>query len=176
MTVKEITPTELSKIQKSEEVMLIDVREPVEYRGEHIKYSVSIPLGTLNASNLPSNKNKYVFICQSGVRGESACKKISKQKLSSQQGIELLNLVDGGVSGWKELELPIVKGTSKVLSIARQTQLLIGLLISTVGILALFNDPIFVWLTVLFGIGLVNAGLTGWCGLGELMARMPWNR
>ena len=171
MTVKEITPTELSKIQKSEEVMLIDVREPAEYRGEHIEYSTSIPLGTLNASNLPSNKNKYVFICQSGVRGESAYKKISKQKLSSQQEIELLNLV-GGVSGWKELELPIVKGTSKVLSIARQTQLLIGLLISTVGILALF---IFVWLTVLFGIGLVNAGLTGWFGLGKLMSRVPWN-
>ena len=78
MTVKEITPTELSKIQKSEEVMLIDVREPAEYRGEHIEYSVSIPLGTLNASNLPSNKNKYVFICQSGVREESAYNKISK--------------------------------------------------------------------------------------------------
>ena len=56
MTVKEITPTELSKIQKSEEAMLIDVREPAEYRGEHIEYSVSIPLGTLNASNLPSKK------------------------------------------------------------------------------------------------------------------------
>ena len=39
MTVKEITTTELSKIQKSEEVMLIDVREPAEYRGEHIEYS-----------------------------------------------------------------------------------------------------------------------------------------
>ena len=31
MTVKEITPTELSKIQKSEEVMLIDVRELSKY-------------------------------------------------------------------------------------------------------------------------------------------------
>ena len=72
--------------------------------------------------------------------------------------------------------LPIIKGTRNVFSIARQRQLLIGLLISTAGILALFNDSIFVWLTVLFGIGLVNAGLTGWCGLGKLMARMPWNR
>ena len=116
-----------------------------------------------------------MFICQSGVRAESACKKMSKQKLSSQTGIELLNLVDG-VSGWKELWLPIIKGTRNVFSIARQRQLLIGLLISTAGILALFNDSIFVWLTVLFGIGLVNAGLTGWCGLGKLMARMPWNR
>ena len=119
MPVKEITPTELSKIQKSGEVMLIDVREPAEYRGEHIGYSVSIPLGTLNASSLPSNKNKYVFICPVGVRGESACKKMSKQKLSSQQGIEIIkNLVDG-ISGWKELELPIVKGASKVLSICQ---------------------------------------------------------
>ena len=44
MTVKEITPTELSKIQKSEEVMLIDVREPAEYVGDHIEYSVYIPM------------------------------------------------------------------------------------------------------------------------------------
>ena len=159
MTIKEIAP-KLSKIQKIEEVMLLDVREPKEYRGEHIEYSFSIPLGTLNARNLPSNKNKYVFICQSGVRGQSAYKKIRNQKSFSQQRIELLNLVDG-VSGWKELGLPIIKGTRNVLSIARQTQLLIGLLISTVGILALFYDPSFVGLTVLFGIGLVDTGLTG---------------
>ena len=46
MTGKEITSTELSKIQKIEEVMLIDVREPAEHPGEHIEYSASIPLGT----------------------------------------------------------------------------------------------------------------------------------
>jgi hypothetical protein len=26
------------------------------------------------------------------------------------------------------------------------------------------------------GLGLINAGATGWCGMAMLLAKMPWNR
>jgi hypothetical protein len=28
----------------------------------------------------------------------------------------------------------------------------------------------------LTGLGLINAGVTGWCGMAMLLAKMPWNR
>jgi predicted branched-subunit amino acid permease len=34
----------------------------------------------------------------------------------------------------------------------------------------------FVWLAGFVGAGLVFAGVTDFCGMGLLMARMPWNR
>jgi tryptophan-rich sensory protein len=40
----------------------------------------------------------------------------------------------------------------------------------------------FIWSPVLFGLsafvgaGLVMAGASGWCGLAQLLAIMPWNR
>jgi hypothetical protein len=38
----------------------------------------------------------------------------------------------------------------------------------------LFNDS---WILVpaIIGLGLVNAGLTGWCGMAKLVALFPWN-
>ena len=32
------------------------------------------------------------------------------------------------------------------------------------------------WLSAFVGAGLVFAGTTGFCGLGVLLSRMPWNR
>jgi hypothetical protein len=34
----------------------------------------------------------------------------------------------------------------------------------------------FVWLAAFVGAGLVYAGITDTCGMGMLLARMPWNQ
>jgi hypothetical protein len=44
------------------------------------------------------------------------------------------------------------------------------------AVLGWLVHPAFVGLSAFVGAGLVFAGLTGWCGMGLLMARMPWNR
>ena len=36
--------------------------------------------------------------------------------------------------------------------------------------------PAFYAISGLVGVGLVFAGVTDWCGMGMLLARMPWNR
>ena len=36
--------------------------------------------------------------------------------------------------------------------------------------------PQWLWLSAFVGAGLVFAGVTGFCGLGLLLARMPWNK
>jgi hypothetical protein len=43
-------------------------------------------------------------------------------------------------------------------------------------ILALLVSPWLIALSALVGAGLVMAGITGFCGLAQVLARMPWNR
>jgi predicted branched-subunit amino acid permease len=36
--------------------------------------------------------------------------------------------------------------------------------------------PYLIWLSAFIGAGLVFAGVTDTCGMGMLLARMPWNK
>jgi len=42
-------------------------------------------------------------------------------------------------------------------------------------LLAIFVHPYFIGLSAFVGAGLVFAGITDWCGMGLLLAKLPWN-
>ena len=52
---------------------------------------------------------------------------------------------------------------------------LVGLSIVFGGLLGLFISPWFYGLSGFVGVGLVFAGVTDTCGMGMILARMPWN-
>jgi hypothetical protein len=62
------------------------------------------------------------------------------------------------------------------LPLMRQVQLVAGLLVLIGTGLAYFVNPGFLGLTGFVGAGLTLAGSTGFCGMAELLAKMPWNR
>jgi hypothetical protein len=43
-------------------------------------------------------------------------------------------------------------------------------------VLALLVNPRFALIPLIIGCGLLFAGLTGFCGLAVLLAKMPWNK
>ena len=51
-----------------------------------------------------------------------------------------------------------------------------GLLVLAGVILGLTVAPAWFALSAFVGAGLTFAGLTGWCGMANLLAMMPWNR
>lgn len=153
------------------EAVLIDVREPAEYAAEHIEGAVSVPLSTVCCPRLPKTDKKVVFQCRRGARGESACRKL----MSEDPGRHVYNL-EGGIEAWQDAGLPIVISGRKVLPLDRQVQLTVGLLVLLGSLLAYAAGPVFLLLTGAIGVGLSIAGLTGFCGLAYLMARMPWNQ
>ena len=71
--------------------------------------------------------------------------------------------------------LPLVRG-KQVISLERQVRIAAGSLVLTGVILGWFVHPIFFGLSAFVGAGLVFAGVTDTCGMGLLLARMPWNR
>jgi rhodanese-related sulfurtransferase len=150
---------------------LVDVREPAEHRSQRIAGAVSHPIGSICCNSIPSTEKKILIHCQKGMRGSSACKKL----ISENEALEVYNIA-GGIEAWQQAGLPVQSNGEKMLPLDRQVQLTIGLCVLTFGLLGYFVNPAFTLGAAFFGAGLINAGLTGWCGLARLMAKMPWNR
>ena len=170
-----ITPQELAKLCKDgKKVDLIDVRTPVEYREVHVEIARNVPLDQLDAVALMQARNDSAneplyFICRSGSRGQQACEKFLKAGFSNVVNIE------GGTMACVEAGLPVVRG-KKAISLERQVRIAAGLLILVGAVLGWFFHPAFIGLSAFVGAGLVFAGITDTCGMGMILARMPWNQ
>jgi rhodanese-related sulfurtransferase len=172
MQIATISPQELSARRESgETVELIDVRTPVEFREVHADLARNLPLDALDpAAMLQSRSPQPLYvICRTGSRAKQACEKL----LAAGHG-NVVN-VEGGTLAWTEAGLPVVRG-QKAISLERQVRIAAGSLVLLGALLGWLVHPAFVGLSAFVGVGLVFAGITDTCGMGLLLARMPWNQ
>src|SRR6056297_3056779 len=111
-----ISPQELK--EKSDDVLLIDVRTPAEYREVHVSYARNYPLDQLNAEQIKSIRNgnadePLYVICKSGARGRQACEKLTGS------GLENVYNVEGGTEAAISTGLPVERG-KQTMSLERQ--------------------------------------------------------
>ena len=109
-TIEDITPREASSLmqdnQNNPDFVIIDVRTPAEFAGEHIENATNINFysetfrDTLN--NLDKNKT-YLVYCAVGGRSGSALDIMAEFNFR-----EAYNIL-GGINQWKAEELPTVK-------------------------------------------------------------------
>ena len=174
MSVPTISPRQLAELCKSGRIELIDVRTPVEFREVHVEHARNVPLDRLDpvvvmqARNGSREEPLYV-ICRSGSRGRQACEKFLAA------GFPNVVNVEGGTLAWAECGLPVVRG-KQAISLERQVRMAAGLLVLLGALLGWLVHPAFVGLAAFIGAGLVFAGITDTCGMGMLLARMPWNQ
>ncbi len=171
MNIPSITAHEAKEKLAKGEAVLVDVREPAEHRAHNIPEASLCPSGTVCSGALPKTDKAIIIHCQKGMRGANACTKL----LGENAEMEVYNL-EGGIEAWHAAGLPTEQSGKTVLPLNRQVQLTIGVSVLTLSLLAYFVHPAFALGAAFFGAGLTNAGLTGWCGLGLLIAKMPWNR
>lgn len=171
--VEGMTPRAVQRrIDGGERVELIDVRTPVEFREIHATGARLIPLDALKPAELRANGDgaaRVCFICKSGKRAQKAAEKCATD------GIENVAFVEGGTDAWAEAGLSVVLG-KKAMSLERQVRIAAGALVLLGVILAALVHPYIVGLSAFVGAGLVFAGITDTCGMGMLLAKMPWNR
>lgn len=93
---KEITANEVQqRLEKGEQLNLIDVREMEEVQAGHISGITNIPLGLLEFRAHELDKNKhYIMVCRSGGRSGQAT-----QYLESH-GFNVTNMT-GGMLSWE---------------------------------------------------------------------------
>ncbi|MGE5374290.1 MAG: MBL fold metallo-hydrolase [Bacteroidota bacterium] len=97
--VKDVEPVELDRIIKSctngDCPVVVDVREPWEYRQGHVPGAILIPLGQLSSRvNELDPARPVAVICASGSRSQSAA------ALLGQQGFKTIYNVSGGTGAW----------------------------------------------------------------------------
>lgn len=102
MSVKEIDPAELSRLQQEENVRVIDVREMREIAAGTIEGAEAMPLATVPLRLKDLNPDdKHVIVCRSGARSAQACMYLQ------QNGIkDVLNL-RGGLMAWVRYGQPV---------------------------------------------------------------------
>ena len=168
-----VTPRDLFQWLKKGEAVVVDVREEIEYQQHHIKEATNLPLSQvcLDHQHMPDHKGKHlVFQCKSGRRSQMACEKISIEG----EELTVWNL-EGGVDRWMRENLRVETGEKKRMPLERQVLLSAGLIVLTGVVLGFTVSPKWFFLSGFAGIGMIFAGLTGWCGLALLLAKMPWN-
>lgn len=172
MNVQTISPKELEKRREQGEVVeLIDVRTPVEYAEIHVEGARLVPLDTLDPHTLASGRNgePLYVICRTGSRAAKAYEQLQAA------GIQNVVSVEGGPLGWEQAGLPVVRG-GKVISLERQVRIAAGTLVLVGVLLGWLVHPGFLGLSAFVGAGLIFAGITDTCGMGLMLAKMPWNR
>jgi rhodanese-related sulfurtransferase len=169
---KTISPTELQKILATQPAStIIDVRTPVEFAEVHVPQARSVPLDELKPSSLELQKSQPVYLlCRSGQRATKAAEKFAKEGFSQPV------VVEGGTLAWIGANLPVTRGTVKVISLERQVRIAAGAIVLTGVLLARFANFNFIWLSGFVGAGLIFAGITDFCGMGLLIAKLPWNK
>ena len=156
--------------QVNSTIPLIDVRTPAEYGSLHAESALNHPMESLDLNTFPFSKDQKIhIICQSGGRSMKVC-----QKLKSA-GFEKVVNVEGGTSACNGAGLPVITG-KKAMSLERQVRIAAGSLVVIGAVVGHFVHPGGFALSAFVGAGLVFAGVTDTCGMGMLIARMPWNR
>jgi rhodanese-related sulfurtransferase len=160
--------------QCPEGALLLDVRTPVEYAEVHARGAVNRPLAELTEQAIAELRESsrgrcIVLICQSGNRATQAAARLRAA------GVENCVVLEGGTAAWVQAGLPVERN-ARVLPLMRQVQIVIGTLVLATATLAGLGVPGIVWVTAAIGAGLLVAGLTGFCGMALLVARMPWNK
>jgi molybdopterin/thiamine biosynthesis adenylyltransferase/rhodanese-related sulfurtransferase len=105
VTIEEIQPFEASEELAGGDVVLIDTREPHEYKEAHLEGGKLVPPGVLAEEieeAAPDRSARTILYCRSGNRSGIAAAQMQ------EMGYENVASVAGGILAWQEQGLPVV--------------------------------------------------------------------
>ncbi len=112
---KDIFPAEawelISKNRESNDLVILDVSTPQEYKGLHLEGAININLLSRffkTRLDVMDKARTYVVYCKVGGRSKIA------QKLMQQLGFQTVYNITGGTLLWEEEGLPFASGTNGV--------------------------------------------------------------
>lgn len=173
---KSITVHELHRLlSQVPSPTLLDVRTPSEFSEVHIPGVIGIPLDELTPEAVVRvggtlTGGPLYLVCHSGNRAAKAGEKIAR--LGITDGV----VVEGGIQAWIAAGYPVIRSGLKVISLERQVRIVAGALVLTGVLFGTFLHPGFFGLSGFVGAGLLFAGVTDFCGMGLLLARLPYNQ
>lgn len=102
--VLDMQPDEVCALLEARQIILIDVREPMEYAEERIHGALLYPLSTFDPRSLPDDRKRRVVLhCGSGKRSATAA------QTCIDAGAHGYAHLAGGIAAWKAAGLPIIR-------------------------------------------------------------------
>ena len=149
---------------------LVDVRSTTEFAAGHMPGAFNIPLDQieLRMADL-AGSGPVVLVCQGGTRSRIALELLAGHDRD-------LKMLDGGTDAWIKSGHPVIRNTVGRWALERQVRLVAGLLAATGTLLGVTVSLWWLVVPAFVGCGLTFAGVSGICPMGEMLARLPWNR
>lgn len=166
-----ISPEETYRRLQADEIRLVDIRDIPEFAEIFITGSLLAPLPVVQHQRIhdPGAPEKpVVFTCRTGRRTEAAAQHLHGLADKAYQ-------MRGGIVAWEKAGLPVQHAAALPISMMRQIQICAGALV-LIGVVGGTAWSPLLWLAGFVGAGLFFAGVSGFCGLALLLARMPWNK
>jgi rhodanese-related sulfurtransferase len=169
MSLKTISPAEARNLM-NQGAVLVDIRDGDEHAREHIPGVTNLPLSEIEQGRPElENPRAVIYHCRSGARSMANAETL-KQAANCEAYV-----VEGGLEAWRKAGFPERVDRKQPLSLIRQAQIGAGGLVILGIALGYLASPWFLLLSGFVGAGLLQAGITGWCGMASLLQFMPWN-
>jgi rhodanese-related sulfurtransferase len=166
-----VRPDELRRLLADDpQTRILDVRTGGEFASVHIPGSFNVPLSTLSEQvrDVARIGHPVVLVCQSGARAATA------QETLNAAGKSNLRVLQGGIGGWIDSGGEVVRGDEKW-AMDRQVRAVAGG-ITIASIVASIGYPKLRFVAGAIGVGLFVSAVTNTCTLGNLLAKLPYNR
>jgi rhodanese-related sulfurtransferase len=167
-------PADLESLSREHpELRMIDVRTPAEFASGHISGSYNVPLPDLAEHRrelTATSAGPVVLICRSGGRADTASDQLHAA------GLDDVRVLAGGVDAWEASGRPLLQLTeTHGWDIERQVRLVAGAVVASATVASIWWTPAR-FIAGALGFGLVVAAVTDSCAMGNLLARLPFNR
>ena len=176
MTVAEVQEVDVGQLKEwldDENVLLVDVREKLEFEPEHLPEAQFFPISAFEPKTIPDpGGRRVVFYCQAGVRSYNAARRWLEAVDGSQEACSL----KGGIAAWKEAGLRTRVDQRASAEVQRQVYIVVGTLVLAGTAAGYWMTPAALLLPALVSAGLLLAAMTGQCSLAILLSKLPWNR
>jgi hypothetical protein len=116
-----------------------------------------------------ADDKQWIVSCRSGNRATTA------GGMLLAAGIQNFCVAKDSLNGWLKQKYPVIREKLPV-SLERQVRTVAGSLVAVGTLLAIFVSKWFLILPLFVGCGLVFAGITDSCMMGELLMKLPYNK
>jgi rhodanese-related sulfurtransferase len=104
---KALRPAELTLLMNRENALVVDLRPIADFDKGHIPGSKNVQMSQFDPENrhlAPAKGLPVVLVCKTGITASEAARRLKKA------GFERVYVLDGGIAGWQQADLPLVRG------------------------------------------------------------------
>jgi rhodanese-related sulfurtransferase len=107
--IRGVSPAQATLMVNREDALLVDVSPAADFAKAHILGSISAPLTELAPDkhkllSKTSRDRPVVVVCRAGLSARSAAALLKKA------GFTNVSVLEGGISAWRQADLPLAKG------------------------------------------------------------------